>query len=429
MDFLGAFECSYMPAHDVDVIETSQHDVRRKQDLDLVAACGISRVRYPVRWHRIETVQGEYDWNETDEVLGYLGEHGFRPVVDLLHHTAYPRWLTGFDDPRFGSAYLSFCERFARRYPGVAEYTLFNEPFTTMFLCGHEGIWPPYGRGMESFVTLCLNVLPSFFEATRMYRDLLPAASHVYVEPCEGHSAAVVSGNEWSKLANDRRFFIVDRLLGQPIVDGAPFVRALETAGGERLLELSPGHLDVLGLDYYAHMEWSHADDGVGTCPSVTPIGLAGLILQYWERYQVPLILGETNIRGYASDRASWLKYTLEQCELAQEAGADLGGYCWYPFIDSLDWDSLLRNADRHIDPVGVYWLDEKLDRQASVMSESFRRAASGARSSELPAYRFQPPTDRWLKGLLPQMSHWDWQDPPGMEPAKPQLRKAEVPA
>jgi beta-glucosidase/6-phospho-beta-glucosidase/beta-galactosidase len=418
LEFIGAFECSYLPAHDVDIIETSQHDMRRKSDLALLAACGVSRVRYPVRWHRIERSRGEYDWSETDEVLGYLQEQGFRPIVDLLHHTAYPIWLTGFDDPRFGSAYLKFCERFARRYPETAEYTLFNEPFTTMFLCGHEGVWPPYGRGLESFVALSNNVLPAFFEATRMFDDLLPKASHLYVEPCEGHAASITEGNVWSKLANDRRFFIIDRLMGRELDPSAPFVAELSVIeGGDRLLELSPGNLDVLGLDYYAHMEWFHADDGAGTAPSSRPLGLAGLIMQYWERYGIPLILGETNIRGYASDRASWLKYTLEQCELAQSAGADLTGYCWYPFVDSLDWDSLLANADGHIDPVGVYWLDENLDRHPSVMSEAYTLAAMGAPSSALPAYRFQPPVDKWLAGLLPQMENWDWQDPPEIEP------------
>ncbi|HEX2148745.1 MAG TPA: family 1 glycosylhydrolase, partial [Actinomycetota bacterium] len=398
-----------MPKHDVDIIETSQHDIRRNSDLALLAACGVRRVRYPVRWHRIEQVQGQYDWTETDEVLGYLHDQGFSPIVDMLHHTAYPIWLTGFDDPRFGDAYLKFCEAFARRYPGTNEYTLFNEPFTTMFLCGHEGIWPPYGRGMESFVALSNNVLPAFFEATRMYKDLLPNALHVYVEPCEGHAASITEGNVWSKLANDRRFFIIDRLLGRDIDPGAPFVAEVAgTRGGDRLLELKAGNLDILGLDYYAHMEWYHADDGVGQCPSKAPLGLAALIMQYSERYSnVPLILGETNIRGYASDRASWLKYTLEQCELAQSAGANLIGYCWYPFIDSLDWDSLLANADRHIDPVGVYWLDEKLDRHASVMSDAYKLAASGAPSSALPAYTFQPDVKRRVECVSGKGAGW----------------------
>ena len=54
------------------------------------------------------------------------------------------------------------------------------------------------------------------------------------------------------------------------------------------------------------------------------------------------MILGETNIRGLPSDRASWLKYALEQYEEAQSLGVQLEGFCWFPYIDSSDWDSLL---------------------------------------------------------------------------------------
>ena len=49
-------------------------------------------------------------------------------------------------------------------------------------------------------------------------------------------------------------------------------------------------------------------------------------------------------------------------------------------------------------------------------MSEAYARAAKGAPAAELPAYRFQPPVAGWLAGWLPQMAHWDWQDPPAHE-------------
>jgi len=69
------------------------------------------------------------------------------------------------------------------------------------------------------------------------------------------------------------------------------------------------------------------------------PAPLADLLGEYWRRYRLPLIVGETNIRGFASDRATWLKYTLEQCERARAANLPVDGYCWFPFIDSCDWE------------------------------------------------------------------------------------------
>lgn len=405
-----------MPQHDVDVLETSRHLDLFEHDLRLLRACNVTRLRYPVRWHRVEAEPHRYDWGQTDRLLGRLADQGFIPIVDLVHHTSYPRWLTrGFGDARFKNAYLRYCEQFALRYDWITEYTLFNEPFATLFLCGHEAIWPPYESGIRSLVQIFENVLPAIAEAGRMYGDLLPKAKHLYVDTCEGHRGTGSVGGAYAEMANDRRFFVLDALLGSDLDPDRPFLRALVDAGGESLLSIEPLRVDVLGLDYYAHSEWYFTDTD-GRAPSSTPQGLAALVLQYQDRYQLPMILSETNIRGYAPDRVSWLKYTLEQCETAIAAGACLSAYCWFPFIDSLDWDSLLARPTRHVDPVGVYLLDDDLVRTSSSMSHWYGRAASGATAAEIPAYRFEPPVDEWLRGFLPQMSHWDWIDPPAHE-------------
>jgi hypothetical protein len=183
--------------------------------------------------------------------------------------------------------------------------------------------------------------------------------------------------------------------------------------GGEDLLDMEPGNIDVLGLDYYAHSQWQFSAPGVGAGSSPQPGRLDDLICEYASRYGLPVFLGETNIRGHASDRASWFKYTLEQCENAAARGVDIRGYCWFPFVDSCDWVSLLRRADRSIDPVGVYWLGDDLSRHESSMSRSFAMAASGTPARDLPAYRFRRPVLDWVHGYLPQMAHWDWEEPP----------------
>ncbi len=422
IEFIGGFESTYQPAFDVDVTETSGHDSRWRADLELLRSCGVTRLRYPVRWHRIERERGAFDWRHTDEVLGYLRDTGCRPIVDLVHHTSYPRWLRrGFVDRRFPSAYVRYVEAFARRYPWVDEYTLFNEPFTTFLNCGQLGAWPPHLRGLKGFLTLARNVFPAIAEASRAYRALVPGARHVYVEVCERHSAATAEAAPLADMNNDRRFFLLDLFLGRPLDPTRPFVAAVLAAGGEPLLAMVPGHVDVVGLDYYAHCQWQWSDAaGRGRTDSTAPGSLAELIHEYWRHFGLPCVLSETNIRGFASDRASWLKYTLEQCERARDLGVPLGGYCWFPFVDSCDWDSLLTRADGHIDPVGVFWIDRERRRHPSSMSRSYAMAARGARAAELPAYRFQPPVSEWLRGWAPQMDHWRWQDPPAAEITAP---------
>ena len=396
--FVGAFESTYQPAHDRDVVETTQHDVRWKDDLRLMATCHVKQLRYPLRWHRIEPEQGVFDWAHTDEVLGFMQDNGLEPIVDLLHHTSYPRWVRSFASPGFGPAFLNFCEQVARRYPWLPAYTVCNEPFTTFLLCGQEGVWAPHHRGLRGLVGLARNVFPAVAEATRLLKGLLPDAQHVHVEVTERHTWQGAAGEEYAAMTNDRSFFFTDLLAGRPLSVDRPFVKELMRVGGGSLLEIEPGRIDVLGLDYYAHNQWHWTGpNGQGTNVPPDPAPLADVIVEYATRYELPVILGETNIRGFASDRASWLKYTLEQCERAAHRGVDVRGYCWFPFIDSADWGSLLHECEGAIDPVGVFWLDEQKDRRPSSMSVAYALAAGGTPASELPAYRFRPPVSTWL--------------------------------
>jgi beta-glucosidase/6-phospho-beta-glucosidase/beta-galactosidase len=410
--FLGAFESTYQPAHDRDVLETTGHTEHWREDLDLLRACGVRQLRYPVRWHRIEPERDRFDWATTDEVLGHLHDEGFEPVVDLLHHTSHPRWLGHLGHPDFRDRFLRFVEAVAERYPWLPGHTVCNEPFTTFLLCGQEGIWPPHWTGLEGFARLATNVFPALTEASRILADALPAAQHVHVEACERHTAEP-GGEPLAELANDRRFLLTDLWLGRKVDDDRPFVRELLAAGGEALLEVEPGVIDVLGLDYYAHNQWHWREDGTGTNVSPQPPPLSELIVEYAERYRVPCLLGETNLSGAASDRATWLKYTLEQCEVARDRGVDVVGYCWFPFIDSADWESQLTQCVGHIDPVGVVWLDDDLQRRTSSMTASYTAAAGGTPAADLPAYRLRAPAADWLAGWLPQMAHWQWQEPP----------------
>ncbi len=73
-------------------------------------------------------------------------------------------------------------DAFARPSTWVEEYTVLNEPFTTFLLCGQVAIWPPYLEGLGGFLRIARNVFPPVAEASRLLRERLPQARHVYVE-------------------------------------------------------------------------------------------------------------------------------------------------------------------------------------------------------------------------------------------------------
>jgi beta-glucosidase/6-phospho-beta-glucosidase/beta-galactosidase/glycosyltransferase involved in cell wall biosynthesis len=410
---VAAFESTFQPLHGVDVADTTGHTRHWRRDIDAAARAGARTMRYPIKWHRIEAEPGRYDFAETDAVLGRLRDIGVEPIVDLVHHTSYPHWLSdGFRDPRFGPAYLRYCEAVARRYPWLSSYTLFNEPFATLFLSGHEGLWPPYGKGMSSFVDVVKNVMPAVSQASAMWDELLPDARHVWVDTCESHGVASDGPVDYVELANDRRFSLLDLALGNDLDADRPFLRLVLEHGGEPLFDLPLVRVDMLGLDYYCHSEWWYDSVG-GRAPSPQPKGFAAVAREYHAHYGLPMMLAETNIRGLPTDRLSWFKYMLEQSEQLRDDGIALDGFCWFPYVDSSDWDSLLARAAGRPDPVGVVGYDQAAGRVRTVFAEAWEAVAGGADSASLPAYRFQTPCSEQLAGYASQMAHWDWIDPP----------------
>lgn len=417
--FIGAFESTFLPAAGVDVGETTGVYRHWPEHLDRLQAAGVTRLRYALRWHHIARDPGVFDWEQTDAELAEIRQRGLEPIVDLVHHTSYPKRLEGgFADRRFAAEYVSFAEAVARRYPWLTSYTLFNEPFATLFLAGHEALWPPYQAGMEGFVRLVSSVLPAVNAAGAVFAELLPDAEHVWIDTCEAHSGTSGRPAEYAAFANDRRHLLLDLALGRHLDRERPALAAFLAAGGEPLLELAPMRVDVLGLDYYPHSEWWYSDAG-SVSPSPAPRGFAAIAAEYHDRYGLPVLLSETNIRGLASDRATWLRYMIDQYDRAVASGVPLRGFSWFPLVDSADWDSLLAVPAGHRDPVGVYDLAPSGHCIRTEFTEAWERAARGAPLDELPAYRLQAPNDELLHGFFRDLE-WPWQDAPNPEPPIP---------
>ncbi|MCU1431529.1 MAG: hypothetical protein JWP95_634 [Actinotalea sp.] len=409
---VAGFESTYHPAAGVDALDITGHAEQWRDDVEHVLGTGVRHLRYPLRWQRIEREPGVFDWSQTDRVLGTLHDSGAVPIVDLVHHTSYPDWLMdGFADPRFGRAFVRYSTAVAERYPWVGAYTLFNEPFATLFLAGHEAIWPPYERGVRGLRLLLRSVLPALSDAASVWREALPAAHHVWVDTAEHHTGTG-RALAHAAVANDRRHVVLDLAIGHEVDPSRPFLGLLLADEGEELAATPPLQVDVLGLDYYPHSEWFY-DDRTGHAPSPYPLGLAAVAEHYWDRYGLPMMITETNVRGLPSDQTSWLRYTLEQYEEALARGVPLHGYCWFPQVDSTDWDSLLARCAGRADPVGVLSLADDGSRVRTSFTGAWEAAARGLPVADLPALRFQAPNDRHLAGYVAALPHWPWQDAP----------------
>jgi beta-glucosidase/6-phospho-beta-glucosidase/beta-galactosidase len=412
--YLTGFESTQIHGTGSDVLEGTRHLQRWRHDLDLVQASGIRTLRYPVPWHRIEAEPGKYDWRWMDAALTHMRKLGLDPILDPLHHTSFPEWLRGgFANPKFPQLYVGFIGQLARRYDWVKKYTVFNEPFVTTFFCGHEGIWYPRARSPRTFVRMVLHAGRAICESCELLARTVPGLELVHIDTCEHHTPLGARPRERVRFLNERRFLFHDLILGR--IDSAHPLYGYLTSNGLsdrdlRWFRKHPGRIDVLGLDYYPHSEHQHAARRT-RFHSSSARGFAAVAGDYIERYGLPVMLAETNLKGFVSDRLSWLKHMVEECEKLVDRGADFRGFCWFPFVDSTDWCSLVCKAEQRVDAVGIYWLDdERWERHGSELSECFRGLAQGTlESQDLPAYRFEPPWDAALAGYRPLMAHWTW--------------------
>ena len=177
----GGIECSYNRVGDryFDQLERSGlYDF--PDELDRLAALGITALRFPVLWERVCAL-GDRAWAWTDAGLNRLRAHGITPIITLLHHGSGPRDLD-LTSARFPARFAAFARTVARRYPWVEHYTPINEPLTTARFATLYGMWYPHARSPRSFGRAMLVQCRAIGEAMRAIREVTPHARLVQTE-------------------------------------------------------------------------------------------------------------------------------------------------------------------------------------------------------------------------------------------------------
>jgi len=420
---IGGFESTHIFGSGEDVLGTTRHIERWREDLMMLAEAGITTLRYSIPWHRIESRPGEFDWTWMDGPMQWMEANKLTPIVDPLHHTSFPDWLTnGFSHPEFPALYTRFLDRISDRYSWVTKYTVFNEPLPTTLFCSHTGMWYPHRSSDRDFVSMALQVARAISLGSALLKQKNKHTELIHVDTGEHHRALDRRAKAWVEYANARRFLMLDLMLGH--IDQAHRLHAYLVRHGatqDQLLWFSdhPVTVDVLGMDYYIHSEMEWAWDRKLEQPVIQPVnrsprGFASVAEDYVNRFRLPIMLSETNIRGSVEERLSWLKFMEEQCEELALSGQDFRGFCWYPSIDTTDWANCVTQCTRIVDPQGIWLLDHsRVTRHSSELSRTYGALARGEITSRnIPAYVFGPELQQRLQAYLPLMDGWQWITP-----------------
>ncbi len=327
--FMAGFECSTFVWKDQereDYVSATGHDQHLAADLAAAMDLGIGLVREAIRWPHVDLGDGRYDWSSVKPVQDAATSCKITPIWDLCHY-GLPDGCDPFSD-ECRRRFTDYCRASAEFVTSTAEGPYFFTPINeiTFFSAAASDLgWMyPFAAGREAELkrSLCHMAI----EGVKAIREVEPNARMVHVDP-------VVNAvpppdrpdlkDEADHEARKEDFEAFDMLCG----------RSSPEFGG------SPEVLDIVGVNVYHYSQVQLKADKSREVlgprdPRRKP--LSELLKMVWDRYQSPIIIGETS--GYQEHRAEWLRMTMEESLKALNEGIDLQGVCLYPFVDVPDW-------------------------------------------------------------------------------------------
>lgn len=338
---MAGFECSSHRRKDgvrLDLLRATRHDKTATQDYRALLDLGFRSVRDGLRWHRIESVPGKFDFSDWLPMLDAASETGMEVIWDIFHY-GYP----DFYDPRsddFIHAYADYAAAAAERHlqhtgKPIRAVPLNEISFFTWAL--EVGYFPPELNDDHPIGWMKRRLVQSAIAAAEAMEHVCPGRRFFWAEPLihvAPHNRSSMQRREAERMRSSQ-FEAYDMLLG---------LAAPELGGHSEMV-------DAIGVNFYPHNQWYY--DG----PTI-PMGhheyrpLRDMLVEVWERYRKPIFISETGAEG--TGRPAWLHYVCDEVRAAMRKGADIQALCLYPITDYPGWDNsracqvgLLSNAER----------------------------------------------------------------------------------
>ena len=348
----------------VDQMDVCGHYERWREDFDLVQDIGIQYLRYGPPIYRTYLGPGKYDWEFSDITLADLKRRDIVPIVDLCHF-GVPDWLGNFQNPDFSTQFANYAGAFADRYPWVQLYTPVNEMFICAIFSAKYGWWNEQLKTDRGFVTALKNIVKGNVLAMMEILKRRPDAIFIQSESSEYFHADSPAAIGPAEIMNSRRFLSLDLNYGRR-VDSEMFEYLMDNGMTKEeyhfFLHNRLKQHCILGNDYYMTNEHRVFADG-HTTSSGEVFGYTEITRQYYNRYRLPVMHTETNLReGPKGDEAvQWLWKEWASVLRLRNVGIPTVGFTWYSLTDQVDWDTALREQNGNVNPLGLYDLDRNI--------------------------------------------------------------------
>lgn len=344
----------------VDEMEKTGHYKNWELDFQLVKEMGIEFLRYGPPYYKTHTGPGQFDWEFTDATFNRLQELQITPIVDLCHF-GVPDWLGNFQNPEFPYFFAEYASAFAQRFPSLQLYTPINEIFIAAMFSAQYGWWNERLQSEQAFVNALKILCKANVLAMHAILEIQPNAAFIQSESSEYFHPVSPAAAPLSRFLNQKRFLSLDLTYGYPL--NVSMYEFLLSNGmtKEEYRWFTKNQVKarcIMGNDYYVTNEHLVHPNGM-TQASGEIFGYYVITKQYFDRYKLPIMHTETNIRMPAC--SEWLFKQWANVHRLKHDGIPVIGFTWYSLLHQVDWDSALRNDDGNINELGLYDLDRKI--------------------------------------------------------------------
>jgi len=340
------------------------HYEQWEKDFDLVNEMKIKFLRYGPPLYKTFLGKDKYDWSFTDKVFKGLQQRGIVPITDLCHF-GVPDWIGNFQNPDFPKLFAGYTKAFAQRYPWVQLYTPVNEMYICALFSAQYGWWNEQLTGDRNFVTALKHIVKANILAMEAILSVRPDALFIQSESTEYYHAKKPAAIKPAEIKNATRFLSLDLNYGRRL-DSEMYEYLLDNGMTRNeyhfFMDKNMKHHCIMGNDYYATNEHRVYEDG-RTEASGEIFGYHVITMQYYQRYQLPVMHTETNImQGPVGDEAvKWLWKEWANVLRVRNDGVPIMGFTWYSLTDQVDWDTALRENNGTVNPLGLYDLDRNI--------------------------------------------------------------------
>src|SRR6195952_1993418 len=348
----------------VDQMESCGHYRNWRLDFDCVEELGLSYLRSGPPLHTTYLGPGRHDWEFADLALADLRRRGIVPIVDLCHF-GVPDWIGDFQNPDFPQLFALYAAAFAERYPWVQLYTPVNEMFICAVFSAMYGWWNEQLKSDLAFVTALKHLVKANVMAMTEILKRRPDAIFIQSESSEYFHADSPAAIHEAELRNRWRFLPLDLNYGNRV--NSDMYEYLLDNGMSRdeynwFLNHRLKQHCILGNDYYSTNEHRVFADGHSES-SGEVFGYSEITRQYYERYGLPIMHTETNMREgpTGQEAVQWLWKEWANVLRIRNVGIPTVGFTWYSLTDQVDWDTALREQNGNGNPLGLFDLDRNI--------------------------------------------------------------------